>query len=243
MTIEGLERLLRSPFTLTILILCWTGLLAQETASVREALFEEVDAKLVEAASGNLETLSPKRFQEAKKRCAEAEKKYAEGKALKDIEEEIDRCLAELNGAFEAGKLSQVVLEEPIRLRQQLIESEIPLSQSNKFRDAEKKLREAGEKVEKDDVKGARNKGTEAAKKYREATVEGLEKTELKIAEDRLKKARGNIEKDTYKEAEQLLKQAEKMLDQRKKEDFDIAELINQIRMEINKALSTAGLV
>lgn len=231
-------RFLTLLFSGTVLLLTST----QAFSQLREDLLDEVNSRLDQADREDLARLSPKNYQKASQLCSEARRMYETGKKLEQIQKGIDRCLTGLATAFKSAELSRTVLGEVLELRRGIIDTKLPVTSYKAFREADKALREATLRVEKDNVKSARNSGRQASKMYREAAIEGLMKAEVESSLQRLKNARKSMDKQAYQDAEKSLQQIKKTLNQQKKNDFDTGQLVSRTREDVDRVLGRVGL-
>ena len=143
-----------------------------------------------------------------------------------------------LQSAMTTAELGQVALKDVLILRKETLDSGLSFDGSKDFQEAEKKFREAVEKIEKDrDTKGARKPSEQAAEKYRKAVVQVLLKGVLPDAKDKLKASKDAYSKDAYKEAENSLKDFEKYVKAESKKEFSVAELTSIVTRGVETAL------
>jgi hypothetical protein len=144
---------------------------------------------------------------------------------------------------MKAAELGQVALKEVLAIRSETMDSGLRFNQSKDFTEAEKKLKQAAEKVEKEDLKGARNPSSQAIQSYRKAVLQVLEKEYLANAKRKLKDAKKTISQEQYKTSENTLKDLERLVKSNKGRDFDISELTGSVRTKVEQILEGAGIV
>ena len=207
----------------------------------REATFNETSEAFMKANELDAALLSPKYFTEARKSYQKAQQIYDQGGKLADVRSNLSKCMESLDLATRTAELCQVALKDVLAVRNEALASGLSFDQSNDFREADKKLAQAAEKVEKGDLKGTQKPSDQAAERYRKAVLQVLEKEVLPDAKKKLKNAKEAYAKEEYKQAEESLKSLERLVKDQKNEDFSVAELTTQVNEGIEQALKQSS--
>ena len=232
---------------------------SQETDPVKELIFKKVQQSLQKARDGNMQLLSPNNFAKADQYYQKALKDYENEKNLKIIKENLYQVVKYINSAYETSKISRIVLESAIQMREELKGLD-NYAESNFFKDkpqqkrnfqkefthnslkADRKFSEAARKIEDGNLKSARFMAKDAEKHYRKTAIEVLKKGVFSEAKKKLKDLKKSMLNDTYRKAEAELEKMENFLDKQKKFDFIIKDLLNKVNDRIQLAFSTTGL-
>lgn len=206
-------------------------------AAAREATFREASEAFSKADEMDAQLLSPKYYKEARESFERAKLIYDRGGKLADVQRELSESMETLQLATRAAELGQAALKDLLVIRTETLASGLPFANSKDFREAEKKLREAAEKIEKDDLKGARKPSGQSAERYRKAVLQVLEKETVPNAKRKLKDSRQAFSNEGYKQAENALKDLERYVKSQKNADFSVAELTSRVNEEVEKAL------
>jgi len=230
-----------SLFSFGLLGTVLTGsVLAQD--NVRDEIFKDVLESFDQAEEMNATILSPKNYSEARKHLVKAQNRFDEGDKLETVREDLSKAAETLKKAMTVAELGQVALKDVLAVRAEVLESGLLFDNSKEFQEAEKKLEEAAEKLEKDDLKGARKPSSQASDQYRKAVLKVLEKDVLSDAREKLKESKNSLSKEAYKQAEKVLENLERQVKSQKNQDFAVAELASSITMSIDQVFSEAGI-
>jgi hypothetical protein len=214
----------------------------KEIDHVKHQIFKETSEALEKAKAENVPLLSPNNFTKANKFYKNALKKYNKGNSLQTIKEDLKHSMDHINAAFEATKLSRVVLEKLLKMREEIITLNVKKNDTDLFLKAEKKFKDAAMKIEDGDVKSAKSIAKDAEKKYRELTIEVLKKDVLADARKRFKEAKDTIPKESSRRANAELDKTEDFIKDQKGTEFAIGELFVEVDTQIKQALITAGI-
>jgi hypothetical protein len=209
---------------------------ARSEDHVKHELFGELDRLFEKARSEKVDILSPENFVEASELYQEAVQDYQKGGKLKNIKENLEAAEQSLNEAFEASRLSNIVLENLIKFRQEVIERQTRSLANREFLDAEKIFREAAISVEKGNVKKAKSLVLKAENAYREAVLEALKAGPLYNAKKQLKENKKFISKEEYQKSEQLIDNAESTFKSISKTEFTVSGLWEPVSQKISDA-------
>ena len=206
--------------------------------SAKEALFKEAAETFEQAKEKNADLFSPAQYAQAQRDFAKAQQLYDAGDQLQAVYQNLASSMKALQSAMTTAELGQVALKDVLILRKETLDSGLSFDGSKDFQEAEKKFREAVEKIEKDrDTKGALKPSEQAAEKYRKTVVQVLLKGVLPDAKNKLKASKDAYSKDAYKEAENSLKDFEKYVKAESKKEFSVAELTSIVARGVETAL------
>jgi hypothetical protein len=214
----------------------------QETDQVKEQIFKEAKEALQKAQAEDVALLSPKNFTRANQFYQKALEDYEKRGSLKKIRENLKRTMDHIGAAFEASKISRIVLEDLIQMRGETIALEIPKYAADAFSKAEQKFREVAIKIEDGDVKSAKSIARDAEKEYRRTVIEVLKKVVLADARKRFKENKDTIPKESFRKAKAELYETEDFIKGQKGTEFAIGELFNEVDTQIKQALTIAGI-
>ena len=209
-----------------------------EQVGPREATFKEASTAFERASELNAEVLSPRYFAEARKSYQKAMEVYDRGGKLADVRANLAKCKENLDLATKTAEICQVALKDLLAVRRETLASGFSLTKSNDFREAEKKLQQAAQKVERGDLKGAQKPSRESAERYRKAVLQILEKEVLPDAKRKLRNLKSSYDKQDYKRAEDALKNLERQVKAQNKAAFSVAELTSRVKAGIEQALT-----
>jgi hypothetical protein len=163
---------------------------------------------------------------------------YDRGGKLADVRANLSKCMQNLELATKAAEIGQVALKDLLAVREETLATGFSFDRSSDFREAEKKLGQAAQKVEKGDLKGAQKPGRESAQRYRRAVLQILEKQVIPDARRKLKNLEGSYTKEDYKRAENALKDLERKIKSQRNVVFSIAEFHAELKDSIEQALT-----
>ncbi len=210
----------------------------QRNAAVRRALFDVLEQRLAAAETADLELLSPKNYEEARKKYDAALEDYQRGRTLEQIERNIAESSAYLDAANASAATARQLLEEPLAMRGELFANGIPRDH-RELRDADRKLVEAAREAEDGSIPNVRRKSDEAAREYRKATLKILEDEWWKQTRDQLRQRRDSVPQEQYRNAEASLKAIEEHLKSLDDEDpFSVGALLRDTRRDLDAVLA-----
>lgn len=233
---------------------------AQEPNQVKKQIFKEVKEALQRAQEEGVPLLSPNNFAKANEFYQKALEDYDKGERLEKIRENQGHAMEHIDRAFETAKLSRVVLERMLRLREEtlnleflkyragitrphyfkgqlLTEKDFLDKQSYHIPEAEQKFRDAAMKIEDGDVKSAKSIARDAEKEYRRTVIEALKKDVLADATKKLEDTKDTIPKETFRKAKAELDEMTNFIEAQKSAEFAIGELITEVDARIQQAL------
>jgi hypothetical protein len=231
-----------SVFIVGLIFLQSAGFLpAQEQDRIKEELFQEAREALSRAEKEDIKLFSPENFYKAFEFYNKALSEYEKGERLERIRENIRQSVKYFNEAFEVTKLSRIVLEQLIQIRDNAVESKIHITAKERFDRADNRFKEASEKIEKGDVKSAQQIAGRVEKEYRDAAVEAM-KTELVNFENKLDRIKKEIARELLQSAEIELDAIEEFLKSQSDIDFKIGQLCKEVRDRIGQIFVMTGM-
>jgi hypothetical protein len=210
--------------------------------SVRDEIFKDTTDSFRKADELNTRILSPKNYADARKLLIRAQDLFNKGDRLDKIQTELHKCKTSLTKAMEVAELGQVALKDVLSIRSEVVNSGLRFNQARDFTEAEKKLKQAAERVEKDDLKGARKPSSQAIQSYRKAVLQVLQKDFLSDAWKKLKDGKKTINKELYRKSEDTLKDLERLVKSNKGSEFSIPELTNMVISKVDEVMKAAGI-
>ncbi len=206
-------------------------------AAAREATFKEVSEAFKKATDMGARLLSPEYYTEGRKSFEAAQAIYDKGGKLADVRSRLAKSMQDLQLAIRTAEMCQIALKELLALRDEVLASGLSFDRSNDFREAETKLRQAAEKIEKGDLKGSRKPSDQAAERYRKAILQVLEKQVIPDAKKKLRDSKNAYTKEDYVQAENSLQSLEQLVKAQKQASFSVTELTSKVNEVIEQAL------
>lgn len=221
---------------LAYLIIPPTKAPAQDVESSINMLATRLDS----AKEQNLHLISPLYFSRAQEKLAEAQTRYKQGGRIEEIRKSLDQSTTHLNKAMQFHQVGKVVLDDAINTRQNAYEAQAHTMANGTWTSAEKKLYDAGRKIENGDHNTARKLAAEAKNRYDAAELEAIQKAVLGQARQMQSQAR-NMDADiwasaTYNDAEALLRQANEVLLQDRYKKDEAGNLAKQAEVQFTHA-------
>lgn len=207
--------------------------------SVEEEI-ERVEQRLESARSAQIDLVSPRYFSEADEKLEEARSRYERGGKIEDILKhlsEVESALTRAEGFEEVGK---VLLRDAIESRAAAAEAGAPDFATSEWSDAEKVMREAGERVERGDQNGTRSRAASAEQLYRAAELVAIRTDVLGKARD-ARSAASSAEAQkwsasTFADADALLRQAERDLTENRYDRSGARDLARRSQSQFKRA-------
>ena len=200
----------------------------------------EVEQRLESARSAQIDLVSPRHFSEAEKKLVEARSRYDRGGKIEDIRKllaEVSSSLSRAEGYEEVGK---VLLREAIDSRIAAAEAGAPEFAKSEWDDAERVMREAGERVERGDQNGTRDRAARAEQLYRVAELVAIRADVLgraRNARDRAAEADApKWSAATFADADALLRQAERDLTENRYDRSQARDLARRAQSQFARA-------
>jgi len=201
---------------------------------------KQVEQQLEDARSKQIDLVSPRHFSEAEKRLAEAKDRYDRSGKIEDIRKRLAEVRTALTSAMQYEEVGKVLLRTAIEARNAAAEAGAPEFAATEWKNAEKIMQEAGERVEKGDQNGTRDRARGAEQTYRAAEL-------VAIRADVLGKARSARSSATQSEAQKwaaatfadagaLLRQAERELTENRYDRSGARNLAQRAQSQFTRA-------
>jgi outer membrane protein OmpA-like peptidoglycan-associated protein len=214
---------------------------------IRSSLFVEADQAMQESLAQRADILVPKSFSEGMKRYRKAEEDLERGRNLDGIRKELAQATTYFQRALEGTKLAQVTLASAIAARDDAASADAPRFALEPWRNADKKFREAAERLEDGDVKSAQRRGGESETLFRSAELEAIKANFLKETWSLLETAdKLDVEKrapKTLRRAQELVDNAERELSENRYDSDEPRSLAQEANYEARHALYLASIV
>lgn len=188
----------------------------QEVANPASAELARIEQRLLQARRAHLDLLSPRHYERAADRLADARERLSRGRSAEDVrkrlreaEEELDRVEAiEVRGSRALGSV--------LEAREAALTAGAPERSRPQWANAEKLMLEAGRKLESEDLEDAAERGRRAEAEYREAELNAIRADLLGAGRDRRSAAVGEkaavLAPETFGRADSLLRAADAVL-------------------------------
>lgn len=145
----------------------------------------EVTARLQAAVAANLNLIAPEAISKARQKITEAESVYQRGANPTEVNKKLDEARVELARAESLQEMGNILLGNALTARTDALMADAPAVEDAKdyWRNAEKDLRKAGDKVESGDRDAAVQEATTAEAGYREAQYLALRDRLVAVSE------------------------------------------------------------
>lgn len=199
-----------------ILVALTIAMCSLQGQNLQASLFDEVNKSMMMAKDAYADVLSPLAYEEAVDAYKEAKKEYDENGDLSDIKEKILKANINFQKATQNTKVGSVMFSSALSARQDAISAEAGQFVKEIWNDAEEKLKDAAEELEKGDSNEAKEDAAKATDLYRKAELESITANYLANTKKLLQKADDKkvdkVAPKTIAEAKNLVGQAEKEL-------------------------------
>ena len=214
---------------------------------IRSSLFAEPDQAMQESLAQRADVLVPKSFGEAMKHYRKAEEDLERGRNLDGIRKELTEATAYFRRALEGTELAKVTLATAIVARDNAVSADASRFAAELWGGAERKFREAAERLEGGDVKSAQRRGAEAETLFRDAELEAIKTNLLNDAWSLLETAdKLDVEKRaprTLQRAQGLVDSADRALSENRYDSDEPRNLAQEANYEARHALYLASVV
>lgn len=139
-----------------------------------ESEIEQVSARLQAAFSTHLHLFSPRNYDDASQKLADARTKFERGERIQDIRRALSEARASLEKAEKLEDVGNVLLRGAMEARGLALEANAPAFAAAEWDKAEKKIRDAGEQIEDGDQNDARSRASEAEQLYNAAEYQAI---------------------------------------------------------------------
>jgi len=145
--------------------------------AVGQSIEQQVDAaveRLDRAKADHIDIISPRNFERAAGKVAEARQRLAAGGRISDIQQRVSEAYEELDAAEAFSEMGQVVLGDALEARGDALAANAPEFAGRDWERAEESARDAGRRLESNDQNGARDRAARAESEYRDAELNAI---------------------------------------------------------------------
>lgn len=221
--------------------------LATAQDELRATFFKDADAALAAAQAENAELLAPRVFADGMKDYAAAESALERGRNVEYVRGKAADAAAHFQEAAQKARLSQTVLAQSIKSRQDAANAGAPELAADIWSRAQREFGNAIREVERGDLKDARRKDIEATTLYRDAELDAIKDQYLSETRQLLSEAeRARVDRYaavTLHKARQLLTEAERELNQNRYDTDLPRSLARQANYEAKHAIYLSEIV
>jgi outer membrane protein OmpA-like peptidoglycan-associated protein len=210
-----------------------------------EGVFKEVGELLTEARTARADLLSPGHFAAGQKLVAEAQQLYRDQRAIKDIQEKIDKATGELQAALDLIPESKLILGDALAARDQAQAVEAQTHAGSVYAPAEEAFKDGALKLEAGKSKDAKVKAADAERGFKAAELEAIRLSVLGEAKKLVSKA--EKEKATvwaprhFTSAKEGIAEAERLLADDRSQRDPVAKLAKQAEADARRGLAIAA--
>lgn len=210
-------------------LLSSTSFAVQGPRKIEKFLLVEANQAMSTAKSENADILAPAAFQKAMEAAKKAESAFLRGKKLSEVRKHLRTAITAFYEAVDRSRVARVTFGLTLQARFDASKAEAPDVVPEIWKQAETKLKEAAQTLERGFVKDAQKMSGEAEKMYRKAEIQTIRQNYIGQAYDLLKEAERLQVKlyapKTLKKAQDLVKEAEKELAENR-DDTDVARVL-----------------
>lgn len=224
------------------------ALLLTATALQAQSIETQVDSmsqRLEKARADHLQLISPRHFERAADRLADAQQRLKQGGRIEQIRQRLQDASRELDQARKLLDVGQLLLKDALSARSDALSADAPKFAPDLWKQAESKIREAGRAVEDGNQNEARQKSGEATDDYRQAQLKAIKADVLGRARDARSRALAFKPQDrapvTFGRADSLLRQAEQMLTSDPSRQSEASQLAEEATVQFHHAARLAA--
>jgi outer membrane protein OmpA-like peptidoglycan-associated protein len=155
------------------LLACLTVVGTARAQTVEQRLESAIE-RLDRARADHLDIISPRNFERAAQKIAEARQRLATGGRIADIDGRVEEAYAELDAADALASVGNVLLGDALQARGEALAVNAPKFADRDWQRAEQTARDAGRRIESNDQNGARERAGRAENEYREAELNAI---------------------------------------------------------------------
>ena len=227
--------------TALIFFCCQFSLFAQNDNDLRASLFSETDKLLAQVQAEQANLLSPTNFKNAMNKYNEAEKKFKQGKQIKDIERKLSEAKKALEKCLEVAKLGKVIFESNLKSREDALKANAPEYSKEIYETAESEFVSAAKKLERGDVKNVKKKIPKIDNLYNQAELNAIKVSIIGNVRNLLKEAK-DIEAHkyapiTYANTQKFLNEAEAILNSKNRSEASAQEKAEEAELQAKHAI------
>lgn len=151
-------------------------------AQTIERRLDEAAERLDRARAEQLDLISPRHFERAEQRIAEAQERLADGARIDDVGRRLEEGIGQLETAEAFGASGRSLLREALNARRDALAVDAPRLAGEEWARAERTVREAGLRVEDNDAPRARELADRAAGEFGTAELAAIRADLLGVA-------------------------------------------------------------
>lgn len=212
---------------------------SQETLKIQ--LFDEVEKLIERAKDKSANIYSPRSFEKGIEYYKEAEDYFKRGKNLEDIREKVENAKIYLSKAIDGCVLGEVTFSAVMAARADAISAGASTYSPELWKEAEKKLLNAGRELESGYLGDAKEEASHAEQLFRAAELEAIKANFLGPARDLIAKAeKMDVEdnaKKTLNSARRYTIQVENLLKQNRYDTDEARQLAQEAKYEASHAI------
>ena len=179
------------------------------SAQTLEAELRDTANRYTEDQTRGLSLIAPRHMERAADRLGRAQAEHRRGGRIEDIRKSLREAAEALGGAEALQEIGEVLMRGALAARADALTANAPQFATAEWSVAEKKVREAGRKIEDGNENDARRRAAEAETLYREAELQAVRNSVLGEAR-RLREAAMETRADGY--APETLAEADALL-------------------------------
>lgn len=228
-----------------LLLLFLSGIALGQADRYLQALFKEANQLKDKMELSQAEILSPKNYKKAMDNYNEASKRFEKGKSIKSINKLLDEFKIYAEKAIKTSKNAKTFFATTLVLRDRALKVKADEYAPEQFKEGEKRLIEAAEKLEKGDLNDANEKAKKADQFYTQAELTAVKNSLLGEARIFLSEAK-NLKADeyasrSYTNAWRLVKQVEELLSSTNYAATNVQEIAEKATYEAKHAIYLAN--
>ncbi|MFQ5746956.1 MAG: OmpA family protein [Gemmatimonadota bacterium] len=189
---------------------------AQEPENPAGTELARVEQRLLRARHAHLDLLSPRHYDRAAERLADARDRLARGRSASDVLRRLREAEEELDRAESVQVPGSRALGSVLEAREAALAAGAPERSRPQWENAEKLMLEAGRKLEDGNLEDASERGRRAETEYREAELNAIRAELLGVARQRRSAAVSEkaavLSPETFGRADSLLRAADAVL-------------------------------
>lgn len=217
---------------------------AQTTAGTVANLLTEMDAKIANAQSKQVNLLSPVEFRKVLENFERAKDDDAKGRNQKDILKRLQDAQKFLQNAEKTAEVSRTIFKDLLPARDSALEADAPQFAPEIFTEAEKVFEEAARNVEDGDTKSATKKAEKSIDLYQTAELKAIKENiigKVHLLQKKAKEERvDRFAPKTFMKSQTLIQEAENILNTDRKKQSLARQKAQSAEYEANHAVYIA---
>ena len=227
-----------------IVLFLFLFLSAARAQDVRALMFEDAQAARTEALAADAATYSPRNFQQAEEKLAQANRDYEQNRNLERIRSGLREAATLYTTAAGIAEQARITFASLIKTRNDAVKADAGLHDADNWRLAERRYQETISEYERGDARDAERRAAEAEERYRAAELVAIKAQFLNEARRLLAEAdaarAGRFAPLTFARAQNLLDEADRELSENRYDSDRPRDLARQAQYEARHALFLA---